>query len=349
MSAYRIDLGIVHPDKPGVYLAGVECDGAMYHSSSVARERDRIRQHVLEGLGWSLLRVWSTDWWENRGRCCELLDQELNELLARSRKQDGAPEPAPEESDQQENDAGASDAGSNNGAAGADSESAAAATDLQENDASDSDASGNDGNASVDQDSAPARSQRQTAADGREKEFPERSQKDSFGSDARPGKQVHLSKKIHKLYREFWIYFCKYLHNANPASGPRTPPKQHYMDFPLGRSGTKLASLLISKYNKIAVRFQTDGKNNKAFYDQIRPHKEEIEAELGFSLDWQRLEGGKSTKVSYFRDADLTDRSQWDDYCEWMRGHIEKLDAVFRPRVKDLRIEDAMEQSSQDQ
>jgi very-short-patch-repair endonuclease len=65
VSAFRIDLGIVHPDHPGRYLAGVECDGAMYHSSAVARERDKIRQQVLEGLGWTLFRVWSTDWWTN--------------------------------------------------------------------------------------------------------------------------------------------------------------------------------------------------------------------------------------------------------------------------------------------
>lgn len=60
VSKYRIDLGIVHPDEPGRYLAGIKCDGAMYHSSAVARERDKIRQQVLEGLGWTLFRIWST-------------------------------------------------------------------------------------------------------------------------------------------------------------------------------------------------------------------------------------------------------------------------------------------------
>lgn len=77
VSAYRIDLGIVHPDVPGVYLAGVECDGAMYHSSAVAKERDKIRQSVLEKLGWTLFRVWSTDWWINKAVEIEKLDQKL--------------------------------------------------------------------------------------------------------------------------------------------------------------------------------------------------------------------------------------------------------------------------------
>ena len=73
VSAYRIDLGIVHPDAPGAYLAGVECDGAMYHSSAFARESDKIRQAVLEGLGWTLFRVWSTDWWTHRAKALETL------------------------------------------------------------------------------------------------------------------------------------------------------------------------------------------------------------------------------------------------------------------------------------
>lgn len=80
VSAYRIDLGVVHPDKPGVYLAGVECDGAMYHSSASARERDKIRQGVLEGLGWTLFRVWSTDWWEDSERAFEKLHNGLRGL-----------------------------------------------------------------------------------------------------------------------------------------------------------------------------------------------------------------------------------------------------------------------------
>jgi very-short-patch-repair endonuclease len=81
VSAYRIDLGIVHPDLPGVYLAGIECDGAMYHSSAYARERDKIRQTVLEGLGWNILRIWSADWWINKGAETSTIDHKLHELL----------------------------------------------------------------------------------------------------------------------------------------------------------------------------------------------------------------------------------------------------------------------------
>lgn len=47
-------------------LLGIECDGARYHSAAVARDRDRLRQEVLENLGWRIHRIWSTDWIRNR-------------------------------------------------------------------------------------------------------------------------------------------------------------------------------------------------------------------------------------------------------------------------------------------
>lgn len=85
VSGYRIDLGIKHPDHPGIYLAGIECDGATYHSSATARDRDKVREQVLRGLGWTILRVWSTDWWFSAEEAIERVHQTLDETLAESR------------------------------------------------------------------------------------------------------------------------------------------------------------------------------------------------------------------------------------------------------------------------
>jgi very-short-patch-repair endonuclease len=79
-SGYRIDLAVKHPDKPGEYLAGVECDGATYHSFKVARDRDRMRQRVLERLGWNILRIWSTDWWQDAAGEIDRIDEKLRFL-----------------------------------------------------------------------------------------------------------------------------------------------------------------------------------------------------------------------------------------------------------------------------
>jgi hypothetical protein len=68
---------VVHPDAPGRYLAGVECDGATYHRSATARDRDRLRENVLRGLGWKIHRVWSTDWWQDADRALDRLHNDL--------------------------------------------------------------------------------------------------------------------------------------------------------------------------------------------------------------------------------------------------------------------------------
>ncbi len=76
-SGYRIDLAVRDPDAPGRYILGIECDGANYHSARSARDRDRLRQTVLEGLGWRLHRIWSTDWWLQRPREIAKLEEAL--------------------------------------------------------------------------------------------------------------------------------------------------------------------------------------------------------------------------------------------------------------------------------
>jgi very-short-patch-repair endonuclease len=90
VSRFRIDLGIVHPDRPGDYLVGVECDGATYHSAATARDRDKVRAAILQGLGWKLLRVWSTEWWVDKEGALEHLHAAIVDLLEQSRRESDA-------------------------------------------------------------------------------------------------------------------------------------------------------------------------------------------------------------------------------------------------------------------
>ena len=80
-AGYRIDLAVRHPDRPGEYVLGIECDGAMYHSSRVARDRDRLRQQVLEGLGWRIYRIWGISWFRDRQRQEERLREEIRAAI----------------------------------------------------------------------------------------------------------------------------------------------------------------------------------------------------------------------------------------------------------------------------
>jgi superfamily II DNA or RNA helicase/very-short-patch-repair endonuclease len=88
-NSYSIDLAIKHPDQPGKFVLGIECDGAAYHSSKTARDRDRTRQMVLESLGWTIHRIWSPDWTSNKGRELNNIASKVQKLIDESPSTDG--------------------------------------------------------------------------------------------------------------------------------------------------------------------------------------------------------------------------------------------------------------------
>ncbi len=82
VAGYFVDIGIRHPEWQHGFILGVECDGATYHSAKSARDRDRLRQEILENLGWKLHRIWSTDWFNNPRQEAERLRKVIGERLA---------------------------------------------------------------------------------------------------------------------------------------------------------------------------------------------------------------------------------------------------------------------------
>ena len=81
VSDYRIDLAIKNPQRKGEFILGIECDGAVYHSSATARDRDRIRRLVLENLGWNIHRIWSTDWLVDSKREVRKIEKKIRSIL----------------------------------------------------------------------------------------------------------------------------------------------------------------------------------------------------------------------------------------------------------------------------
>ena len=87
VAGYRIDLAVLDDEFPGRFLCGIECDGVAYHSSETARDRDRLRQQVLEARGWVIHRVWSTDWFKDRPGQIERLVKLIGETRERARQE----------------------------------------------------------------------------------------------------------------------------------------------------------------------------------------------------------------------------------------------------------------------
>ncbi|MEN3335942.1 MAG: hypothetical protein V7641_5307 [Blastocatellia bacterium] len=88
VSGYRIDFGVLDDDVAGRFVCGIECDGVTYHSSETARDRDRLRQQVLETRGWEIHRLWSTDWFKDRSGQIERLRDLIEQSRQRARHQE---------------------------------------------------------------------------------------------------------------------------------------------------------------------------------------------------------------------------------------------------------------------
>lgn len=87
-SEYRIDVGVVDPEKPGEYLLGILLDGNGYSTAKTTRDREIAQISVLTGLGWNILRIWCMDWWDNRQKEIDRILRRLEEIRS------GAAEPA---------------------------------------------------------------------------------------------------------------------------------------------------------------------------------------------------------------------------------------------------------------
>ncbi|HJJ31717.1 MAG TPA: DUF3320 domain-containing protein, partial [Methanocorpusculum sp.] len=76
-AGFRVDIAVSHPSDPGVFMAGIMCDGKNYWSAEDARDRDRLRTQILEGLGWKLIRIWAPEWFCAPNECEQKLLQKL--------------------------------------------------------------------------------------------------------------------------------------------------------------------------------------------------------------------------------------------------------------------------------
>lgn len=85
VAGYFIDIGVLHPRRQNDFILGIECDGATYHSGKSVRDRDRLRQEILERKGWHIHRIWSTDWFKNHEKEIERLIKTLKHIEAKDK------------------------------------------------------------------------------------------------------------------------------------------------------------------------------------------------------------------------------------------------------------------------
>ncbi|MBQ8064424.1 MAG: DUF4011 domain-containing protein [Prevotella sp.] len=93
-SNFKVDIAVSAPEHPERFLLGILCDGETYYATKTTRDREIVQPGVLRMLGWSVMRVYSVDWYENRERVLEQIMQELTTAAGSGQEKPAAEPPA---------------------------------------------------------------------------------------------------------------------------------------------------------------------------------------------------------------------------------------------------------------
>lgn len=139
-----------------------------------------------------------------------------------------------------------------------------------------------------------------------------------------------------QIQLEFWQAFYEAMasHKSLTAQKPRP---QHWTNLAIGRSGIRLGCLINSRDAKLGVELYMGRETAKAFYQQLYAQKDDIEAELGYQLDWRELPDKQACRIVLMREnSSLQSRAKWTDYIAWLISTLEDFNRVFRNRVRTL-------------
>lgn len=142
--------------------------------------------------------------------------------------------------------------------------------------------------------------------------------------------------------REYWDKFHTVLDSTpGPIAGNRKPQPQHGMRYGIGRSGFCLRATMLRQKNQIQAELYIAGDEQKKFFALIEQQKEQIEEELGYSLEWEKLPTRKYCRISIcLNEVDPDDESDWPRQHEWLAKRLNEMHSAFSERIKTLDVFD---------
>jgi hypothetical protein len=140
-----------------------------------------------------------------------------------------------------------------------------------------------------------------------------------------------------QLQQKFWLALMDHLGANAPQIRPQKPRPQHWLNNSIGRAGFGLNLTANTRDERLGVELWIPGVQAKQHFANLSDQKQDIEAKLGFELDWQELPDAKAVRIaSWYPNAPIEDEQRWNEYIEWLTQRLVKMDAVLRPIVKAL-------------
>ena len=140
-----------------------------------------------------------------------------------------------------------------------------------------------------------------------------------------------------QLQQKFWTKLIERLAVKAPNIRPQSPRPQHWLNNSIGRSGFGLNITANTRDERIGVELWMPGARAKEHFSNLQAQRTNIEAQLGFDLDWQELPDSKACRIAtWLPKASIEDESRWNEYLDWVVQKLIKMDTVLRPIVRAL-------------
>jgi hypothetical protein len=144
----------------------------------------------------------------------------------------------------------------------------------------------------------------------------------------------------------YWQGLKELLESARSTIRCRAPRPQHWTTFSIGRSGFHLAATVNTVENRIGAELFIRGEDAKAYFAQLREHKDEIERVAGAALDWQELPERIGSRIALYKeDVDPTEEADWPNQHRWLADALQSLDRALRNPVRNLDLSESHEQA----
>lgn len=140
--------------------------------------------------------------------------------------------------------------------------------------------------------------------------------------------------------KAFWTGMAERLSVSDPSVASLTPPKGHWWDFSIGRSGFVITLVANTRDALISVELFSREDPDKQIIGHLQQERVQIEQEMGERLEWEPLEGKKGSRIVLRkRNCDPTNTARWDEYAAWYADTVERFRQAFRDRVKAIDLE----------
>jgi hypothetical protein len=146
---------------------------------------------------------------------------------------------------------------------------------------------------------------------------------------------------VEKLRQSYWTEFRAYLEESEPLFSLRNPWEKAWYQVSIGRAKFGINCKISKQKNRLSVELYFDPENAEKYFDLLKEDKDEIEAEIGSNLEWERLEGKNACRIAvYNRNADIENKEEWDEQFNWLEENLYSFYNTFKDRVKTLELAD---------